>query len=90
MDHGWENMLSHSITAATRNAKKECVPIAQLPAPPVSPTPCEGEKKNCGDFILKKQEVRPLVHLGRLLDGGSKLEGYKSLGMFNIKKAIRM
>lgn len=40
------------------------------------------------DFILKKQEVRPLVHLGRLLDGGGKLEGYRSLGMFNIKKAI--
>lgn len=42
------------------------------------------------DFILKKQEARPLVHLGRLLDGGGKLEGYRSLGMFNIKKAIRM
>lgn len=41
------------------------------------------------DFILKKQEVRPLVHLGRLLDDGGKLEGYRSLGMFNIKKAIR-
>lgn len=41
------------------------------------------------DFIPKKQEVRPLVHLGQLLDGGGKLEGYRSLRMFNIKKAIR-
>lgn len=40
------------------------------------------------DFILKKQEVRPLIHLGLLLDGGGKLEGYRSLGMFKIKKAM--
>jgi len=37
----------------------------------------------------QKQEARPLVHLGRLLDGGGELGGYRSLGMFNIKTAIR-
>lgn len=42
-NRGWENMLSHSLTQTKRNAKKECFPIARLPAPPVpvSPTPCE-------------------------------------------------
>lgn len=59
---------------------------------PYLPPPVRKKKKKkwSGDFILKKQEVRPLVHLGQLLDGGGKLEGYRSLGMFNIKKAIRM
>lgn len=69
--------------------KKECFPVLRLAAPavPVSPAPCE---KQHWRFYPKKQEVRPLVHLGQLLDGGGKnSEGYRSLGMFNIKNAIR-
>lgn len=41
-------------------------------------------------ILSLKTAIRPLVHLGRVLDGGGELKGYRSLGMFNIKKAIRM
>ncbi len=42
-NHGWENMLSHSLTPTKRKAKKECFPTAWLPVPPVpvAPAPCE-------------------------------------------------
>lgn len=74
--------LSHSVTPAKRNAKKECTPITQLCTTPV-PT-LLGEKN---DFILKKGGLT--THLITKDAEEPMLEGYRSLGMFNIKQTIR-
>lgn len=57
---------------------------------PYLPTPREKKKYEILSLKTGGSPTRsPGTALGRLLDGRGKLEGYGSLGMFNIKKAIR-